>query len=858
MIVFFRNLRIRFKLLGSFTMIFILATLLGSVVIYHTVRSTIETNIESELTNSTAGILNMVRTAASTSIKNHLRAVAEKNKEIIEGIYADYEKGLISEENAKELARKLLFSQTIGKTGYIFCANSKGIAVVHPNPGVMGNNYLDQGFVKDIIRLKQGYLEYDWKNPEDEKARPKALYMSYFEPWDWIISVSSYREEFKELINISDFKESILSLKFGETGYAYIADSTGTLIVHPFLTGNHYNSKDQYGYHFVQQMTKLKNGKLVYFWKNPQETVEREKMVIFNYLPEYDWIVASASYLDEIYQPLKTIRQIIMATVMGIIVLVFLTSLWVDKTVITPLKFLMNRLSVGASGNLAIRMPVKSKDEIGQLADYFNNFMERLEEYSTSLKSEISQHHITERALRISEEKYRTILERMEEGYYEVDFSGRFTFFNLSMESVLKTSEENISRKKITDFMDDENCEKLTRLFKKIKDTGTAIQFSDLELIRYDGSFCAIETSISMLYDSNQSAIGFSGVLRDVSQRKKSEKSLKLSEEMFSKAFRSSPSGMFIAAMKDTKIINANDSFLNITGYRLTDLIGTTLADFKFFVNLPEGKKILRTVRKKNRLDSQEFKFFTSNGDIRSGITSAEVVNVGGEKCMLAAIEDITESRQLEGQILHISEKERQKIAMELHDDLCPHFIGIEVLAKILNQRLEANGIDEARNVKNIRKLILDGIEKTRRISRGLFPVNLSEHGLVKSLEELAGYISDVFGTSCTMSCNFVESFKDSSAAVHLYYIAHEAAHNAARHANCDKINISLAENDKKIMLTIKDNGKGLNHETRTRGMGLKIMKYRAARIGASFNIPEGSKDGTLVMVELDKELIGV
>jgi PAS domain S-box-containing protein len=852
---FLRNLRIRFKLLGGYTLIFIVATLLGGTVIYYTVRSTIEANIERELTNSTATILNMVRTAAGTSIKNHLRAVAEKNKEIIQRIYADYEQGLISEKTAKELSKKILFSQTIGKTGYIFCVNTQGIAVVHPNPGVMGKNFMDHGFVRDMIRLKQGYLEYDWKNPEDENKRPKALYMAYFEPWDWIIGVSSYREEFKALIEISDFKESILSLKFGKTGYAYIMDSKGNLIVHPFLTGNYYNSKDKYGNYFVKKISELKTGKLVYFWKNPQETAEREKLVIFNYLPEYDWIVASASYLDEIYAPLKTIRQIILITVFLIIALVFITSFWVNNTVITPLKFLMNQLSIGASGNLAIRMPVKSTDEIGELADYFNEFMEKLEEYSTSLKSEIRQHHKTEKALRISEEKYRTILERMEEGYFEVDFSGRFTFFNISMEKILGAPKDFISGKKIYDFMNEENTKKLSTLFNKIKETGIAVQISDLELIKYTGTTCSIETSVSLLYDSYQSAIGFSGVLRDVSNRKKSEKALQLSEEMFSKAFRSSPSGMFIAAMKDTKILKANDSFLKISGYSHSQLIGRELAAFKFFSNASEGRKVLQGVLRKNRLESLEFKFLNSKGEKRTGVTSAEVVDVGGKKCMLVAMEDITEARQLESEILHISEKERQKIAMELHDDLCPQLIGIEVLTKILKRKLETKAIDETKDAETIRTLILDSIDKTRRLSRGLFPVNLSEHGLDTSLKELAGYVCDIFAISCTFTCNFSHPFKDGSVAVHLYYIAHEAVHNAVKHAKANKINIILTDNDEKIILTIKDNGKGLNNTTQSMGLGMKIMKYRATRIGALLDIIEDADKGTHVVIELDKGL---
>jgi signal transduction histidine kinase len=222
---------------------------------------------------------------------------------------------------------------------------------------------------------------------------------------------------------------------------------------------------------------------------------------------------------------------------------------------------------------------------------------------------------------------------------------------------------------------------------------------------------------------------------------------------------------------------------------------------------------------------------------------------------MLAAMEDITESRQLESQILHVGEKERQKIAMELHDDLCPQLIGIEVLTKILAQRLETKGIDEARNANNIRTLILDSIDKTRQLSRGLFPVNLSEHGLETSLKELAGYTIDIFGVSCELTCNFSHPLKDSSMAVHLYYIAHEAVHNAVKHARAKKINIILADMDEKITLTISDNGKGIHENAKSIGMGMRIMKYRATRIGASFDILDAPGGGTLIVLEMDKGL---
>ena len=849
---FFKNLRIRSKLLGGYTLIFILATILCDGVIYYTVRSTIEANIESELTNSTAMILNMVQTAAGTSIKNHLRAVAEKNKEIIEHIYQDYQNGLFSEEEAKNRARNILFSQTIGKTGYIFCANTQGIAVEHPNAGVAGKNFLDHGFVRDMIRQKQGYLEYDWKNPEDDHEKPKAMYMSHFKPWDWIIAASSYREEFKELVKISDFKDSILSLKFGKTGYAYITDSQGNLIIHPFLTGNYYDDKDSNS--FVRKICTMKTGKLVYSWKNPRDEREREKMVIFNYIPEYDWIIASTSYLDEIFTPLKTIRHIIMTTLFLILALVFSSSLWINSTIIKPLKSLMNRLSAGASGNPAGRMQVTSTDEIGQLAGYFNNFMDKLETYSASLKAEINQHQKTEEALWISEEKYRMILERMEEGYFEVDFSGRFTFFNLSMATLLKTPKDTLSGKNIHDFLDLENSEKLHRLFKKIKASGLAVQVSDLEMVKSDGSPCSVETSVSLLLDPDQSPTGFRGVLRDVSDRKKTEKALKLSEELFSKAFRSSPSGMFIASIKDTRIINVNDSFLKITGYSLFDLVGRELTAIRFFYTPSEGAKILDGIIKNNPLQPLEFKFLNSSGEVRVGLISVEIVDVWGERCMLAAMEDMTESRELEKEILNISERERRKIAMELHDDLCPHLIGIEVLTKILKERLESKAVDEARNADKIRTLILESIGKTRRLSRGLFPINLVEHGFHSSLQELSAQVRDMFGISCEISCPQSLSFRDNAVSTHLYYIVHEAVHNIVKHAGARQIHILLTGHDDKIRLTIQDDGKGISDMDQSQGMGIKIMKYRAARIGASLVIFRDPGGGTQVVLEMEKE----
>jgi len=91
-------------------------------------------------------------------------------------------------------------------------------------------------------------------------ARPKALYLNYFEPWDWMITVSSYRKEFSKLVEINDFKEGILSLRFGKTGYSYVMDTQGNVIIHPELTGINIFKDKRFQDPFFRNMMKKKNG----------------------------------------------------------------------------------------------------------------------------------------------------------------------------------------------------------------------------------------------------------------------------------------------------------------------------------------------------------------------------------------------------------------------------------------------------------------------------------------------------------------------------------------------------------------------------------------------------------------------
>jgi diguanylate cyclase (GGDEF)-like protein/PAS domain S-box-containing protein len=390
MIHYFLNLPIRYKILLSVMLIIIIITTGGGFFLEKMVRKTIEAQISSELDNISQSIQDTVKTTALASIKNRLRGIAEKNLDIISFFYNQQTSGQLSENEAKLQAAKILLAQSIGKTGYIYCINSAGILQVHPENKLMGKNISNFPFIQQQMIQKKGYLEYEWKNPSDLQERSKALFMVYFEPWDWIISVSSYRGEFKDLINVSDFRSSVLNHRFGTTGYSYIIDFKGNLIIHPKLEGtNIYDSKDANGRMFIKELCEKKNGRIIYPWKNPGESIAREKLVIFNDIPEYGWIIASSSYLEEFYQPVRSIRTIIILTIVIILLAVLPLTFWVCSLITNPLQKLMVKLDLGAKGDLSVRMEVENNDEIGKLASYFNQFMDKRQQDHLELENRV-------------------------------------------------------------------------------------------------------------------------------------------------------------------------------------------------------------------------------------------------------------------------------------------------------------------------------------------------------------------------------------------------------------------------------------------------------------------------------------
>ena len=176
---------------------------------------------------------------------------------------------------------------------------------------------------------------------------------------------------------------------------------------------------------------------------------------------------------------------------------------------------------------------------------------------------------------RKSEEKYHTILNSIEEGYYEVDRAGNFTFFNTPMCRMLGYSKEELLGMNNRQCMDKENANKTFLTFNSVYTTGTPSKAFECEFIKKDGSRLSAETSITLMRDNNHQPIGFRGIFRDLTERKIAEKKAQSLENRLHYAQRMESIGTLAAGIAH----NFNNLLMGIQGNVSLMLLGADFSD---------------------------------------------------------------------------------------------------------------------------------------------------------------------------------------------------------------------------------------------------------------------------------------
>ena len=261
----------------------------------------------------------------------------------------------------------------------------------------------------------------------------------------------------------------------------------------------------------------------------------------------------------------------------------------------------------------------------------------------------------------------------------------------------------------------------------------------------------------------------------------------------------------------------------------------------------------------------------------------SEVTLPGGEVLFTGVVRDLTDHRVLEREVLRVAEAERRRIGQDLHDGLGQELTAIGLFLRGHARALDAQGSDAAAEAHRLVGLVDDADQQARTLARSLVPVELEANGLEAALVRLAERAGTLYGLDVraeTSGSGPAEaSALTADAASNLYRIAQEAVSNAAQHGEAGRVTVALVRGTDHLRLRVEDDGRGLDGMLRRggvleplddtapasgdappdrvvsaparpadqRGMGLRIMHYRAHLAGGSLEIRPGAQGGTVV-----------
>ncbi|MCB2228810.1 MAG: PAS domain S-box protein [Desulfarculaceae bacterium] len=343
-----------------------------------------------------------------------------------------------------------------------------------------------------------------------------------------------------------------------------------------------------------------------------------------------------------------------------------------------------------------------------------------------------------ESALVRSEEKHRTILQDMEEGYYEVDLRGNLTFFNQALCRITGYTPEELTGLNNRAYMSPQASAEVSQTFRRVYQTGEAAAALDWELWRKDGSRRIIEVSISLVKGARGKATGFRGIARDVTEQKRAQEEI---------------------------------------------------------------------VRRSEQL------------------------------------------RELAVQLSRTEERERRRLAQDLHDGVGQY---LAVCKLKLTRLMDKGGEAVLKPLSVLLGLLEQAIADTRSLTSRLSPRVLDEIGLEAALSGLAEETTRLHGLKAEYVRQGDPPVLDQETRAFLYRAAGELLHNVAKHAGALRVRLELAQEDGAVRLSVEDDGRGLDPEQalrpRSGGLGLFSIQQRAEHMGGRLSLESGRPGARLVL----------
>ncbi len=382
---------------------------------------------------------------------------------------------------------------------------------------------------------------------------------------------------------------------------------------------------------------------------------------------------------------------------------------------------------------------------------------------------------------------------------------------------------------------------------------------------RKDGTAVWIGVKTTVMRDPAGKAVGFIGVARDITERKRSESALRDSEERWRSLFKGMPVPTYAwrAVGGDFVLTDYNNAAEVITRGSVARLQGmkarTLYADTPDIV-----EDMARCFAEKAAIKRQMDYCFRTTGEVRRlavtyGFVPSDIIIVNAEDVTehVQAEEKLERSRRqlrdLAGHLRTVREEDRVRLAREIHDEFGQALTALRLDLAWTKDRLPSQSKGSVRKMQAMLARIDTMIDKVRTLARELRPPMLDDLGLVAAIEWEAQQFTSRTGVPCQVEVPVEFPQPDAARSIDVFRIFQEALTNIARHANASSVTARLVTTQEQLVLDVHDDGRGITEAEASdpHSLGLLGMRERALSWEGEISIGVAPGGGTTVAVRV-------
>ncbi len=270
-----------------------------------------------------------------------------------------------------------------------------------------------------------------------------------------------------------------------------------------------------------------------------------------------------------------------------------------------------------------------------------------------------------ERRIRESETRFRQLADNIQEVFWMLDLDTKaIIYVSPAYESIWGRTCEGLyaNPRDWTEAIAVEDIDRVLAAASREAEGGYDVEY---RVVRPDGSMRWIHDRAFPVRDAEGRVFRVAGIAEDITGRKRGEEALRHSEAKFSTAFRSSPDGLALARVPDGRLLDVNDAFLRISGYAREEIIGRTTTELGLWADPADREEYLRRLQQGAHVRDLEGPFRNKAGERRHCLISGELVRLGDEVLSLTTLRDVTDEKRAAGERRQLESQLRQAQKME-------------------------------------------------------------------------------------------------------------------------------------------------------------------------------------------------